>query len=277
MSDGYPTEAVIVSKQALASDEPFDLVDSNIEFLNNQFEQHLRPEELSPDGLRSYYVDYYLAQVNNGGFSQFVYNSGWDPEINGLICEGLEAMGAERHRQHFEAAAGLLDQLGPDRIDKFFESDYFDENEERDELDEYDDRFAAIEEEENLIMLNARWLRQLPHLVALEPEEIAAEVERRAAALPDREERIAAALEAAPRFEKLIRALCTEAGHDLDRITAGDPAFEWNGQSLVAWHFLTDKGHFYLVDAGGTARMMDGDSDEQICEIEAPEDLFGGA
>ncbi|QDU36623.1 hypothetical protein Mal4_09100 [Maioricimonas rarisocia] len=275
MSDGYPTETVIVSKKALASDEPYDLIYSNIEFLNDQFEEHLTAEEVSADALRSYYVDYYLAQVNNGGFSQFVYNSGWDSEINGFICEGLEAMGAERHLKHFEAAAGLLDQLGPDRMDEFFESDYFGENEERDILNSFDDRFMAIEEEENLIELNARWLRQLPHLVALEPEEMQAEVERRAAALPDREKRIAAALEAAPRFEKLIRALCDEAGHELDRITAGDPAFEWKGQPLVAWHFLTDKGHFYLVDADGKARMMHGDSDEQICEIDAPEDVYG--
>lgn len=275
MSEGYPVEAVIVSKEALASDDPFDIVESNINFLNGLLGECLRPDEVSQDGMRSYLVDYYLTQVENGGFSQFVYNSGWDPDINRAIGEGLEAMGAERHRKHFEQAAGLLDRIDPDRMEEFLEGEYFGENEVRDALNQFDDRFGAIEEEENLLDLNARWLRSLSNLITLDPEEMDAEVERRAAALPDREERIAAAAAAAPRFEKLIVALCEAAGHELDQITAGDPSFEWNGEPLIAWHFLTDKGHFYLVDADGIARMMHGETDESVCEIEAPEDVYG--
>jgi len=59
-------QSVIVSRESFASAEPYDIVDSNISFVNALFAEYLRAEEISPDALRSYYADYYLAQVNNG-------------------------------------------------------------------------------------------------------------------------------------------------------------------------------------------------------------------
>jgi len=106
-------------------------------------------------------------------------------------------------------------------------------------------------------------------------DEIQAEVERRAAALPDREARAAEALANEPRYMKLIQALCKAAGHELDRVTAGDPAFEYNGQQMMSWHFLTDRGHFHMADIGDKALMFKGHTAEVVCEIEAPDDQFG--
>ena len=45
----------------------------------------LEPEEVSHDALLSYYVDYYLAEVTNAGFAQFVYNTGWKPRVVALV------------------------------------------------------------------------------------------------------------------------------------------------------------------------------------------------
>jgi hypothetical protein len=260
--------ALIVSDQSVASADPYDIVYSNIEFVNALFGEHLKADEIAPDALRSYYVDYYLAQVNNGGFSQFVHNSHWSPLMNGFIREGLAAMKAVEHLVLFNESAALVDRLGADGLQAFLESDLFGTNPTRDALDVNNDRFYALTED--LIALNAAWLRSMPGLKVKTPDEIKAEVSRRGVALPDREERIRAARENEPRYLKLIRALTAKAGHELSRVTAGDPNHQHNGQRVVAWHFLTDKGHHYMVDADGKAVMFSGTTKEMVTEVEAP-------
>ena len=69
------SDSVVVSRESLESTDPRALIDSNIGFVNTLLAEHLLPEEISQDAWRSYYVDYYFAQIANGGFSQFVYNS----------------------------------------------------------------------------------------------------------------------------------------------------------------------------------------------------------
>jgi hypothetical protein len=263
-------QSVIVSDQSFASTEPYDIISSNIELVNALFGEHLRADEIPPDALRSYYVDYYLAQVENGGFSQFVYNSHWSPLMNGFIREGLAGMKAVRHLALFDESAALVDRLGADGLQTFLESDYFDDNAERDSLDANNDRFSELSETEDLVALNAAWLRSLPNLRMMTADEIKAEVARRATALPDRAERVRAALENEPRYMKLIRALCGAAGHELSRVTGGDPTHEHNGTRVLAWHFLTDKGHHYMVDADGKAVMFNGTTKEMVTEVEAP-------
>ena len=262
-------QSVIVSDQSFASADPFDIVCSNIELVNALFGEHLRADEIAPDALRSYYVDYYLAQVNNGGFGQFVYNSHWSPLMNGFIREGLAAIKAVGHLALFNESAALVERMGPDRLQTFLASEYFGTNAERDSLDANNDRFQALSETEDLIALNAAWLRSLPGLKVKTADDIKAEVARRGAALPDREERVRAALESEPRYMKLIRTLCGTAGHELSHVTAGDPTHEHNGKRVLAWHFITDKGHHYMVDADGKAVMFDGTTKEMVTEIEA--------
>lgn len=271
MSDGIPLESVIVSDRKFSSDDPEDIVVSNIAFLNAHFEEYLTEDEVSPDGLRSYYVHYFLGEVENGGFSQFVYDSQWEPRLIRLLREGLVAMGAVKYLAVFDEASGLVDRLGPDRLEEFLLGDYFGDNEERDILNEFNERFFELSDEEDLDALNASWLRGLPHLVVLTVDEMAEELLRRALAIPDRNERIAEALENEPRYVKLIRALCDAAGHVLDHVAAGD-FDELNGEEVTAWHFLTDKGHHYMIEADGVAFMCHGETEERVCEIPATDE-----
>lgn len=238
--------------------------------MNALLAEHLRLEEIAPDALRSYYVDYYLAQVNNGGFSQFVYNSGWSPNLIGLLLQGLLAIKAEGHLRLFNESAAILDRIGPDRLQVFQKSEYFGDNAERDILDGHNDRFFKLSKTEDLIALNAAWLRGLPGLQVKTIDDMRSEVERRAAVLRDREERKRAALENEPRYMKLMRALSLKAGHEFSHATAGDPTHEHNGKRVLAWHFITGKGHHYMVDAGGSAAMFDGATRKLVTEIDAP-------
>lgn len=66
---------VTITKESMEDEDPYGVILSNIDIINDLLSNHVRHDEICIQSLKSYYVDYYLAQVNNGGFSQFVYNS----------------------------------------------------------------------------------------------------------------------------------------------------------------------------------------------------------
>ena len=272
MAEHTARDAIVVLEASVAHDDPGEIVGSNVWFVNALLEEYLTVEEIAPDALRSYYVDYYLVQVNNGGFSQFVYNSRWSPLVIRLIYEGMRAMGARRHLEVFEQGAKLVEAFSPDRLQAYFASDYFGENTDRDELNTPHDDFSAAEEVENLLALNAAWLRKHPKLFPLPTEEsMRLEARQRGRALPERERRVAEARASEPRYMKLIHALCDRAGQQLERVTAGDPTRVHEGTRSLAWHFITNKGHHHMVEAGGKAIMFRGHSaTDRVCEVEAP-------
>ena len=263
--------AVIVSSRSYNNKEPWEIVASNVSFVNALFAEHLRTDEIAPDALRSYYVDYYLAQVNNGGFSQFIWNSKWPPEMIRLIREGLTAMKAKEHLKLFDEIVATVERMGSDRLQAYLASDYFAAvNPQRAALNKDNRRFFQLSDTENLTKLNAAWLRGLPKLEVRTIKEMKVEIERRVAALPDRAERKRAALASEPRYVKLIRKLSEKAGHELSRVTAGDPTHKFNGKAVLAWHFLTNRGHYYMVESDGRAFMFDANSKNKVVEIEVP-------
>lgn len=266
--------AIVVDESAVDSTDPdYDIVQANIDFLNDLLARHIRFDEMSQEALRSYEVDYYLAQMENGGFPQFVLNSRWHVDSVRLIREGLAAIGAKKHLALFEEGGRLVDSLGEARLKKFLATTIHDygKSAERAALEAIDGRFFALDKTEDLRGLNRAWLRAHPALAPASADRIAAEVRRRGEQLPDRAARIAAAEAAAPRYMKLIRALVAKAGQRLDRVTAGDPMREFAGAPTTAWYFLTDQGLFHMVDAGGKAIMFRGRSTtDRVCEIDAP-------
>ena len=266
-----PAQNVVVSTTSFASKDLHAVVYSNCTFLFHLSKEFFNEDEMSQDALRSYYVDDYVAQVCNGGFSQFVYNSHWDPKKIQYLREGLRAMKATEHLSLFEESAKILDELGADKLKKYLEGEYFGENPERDFLNDPSEKFYALMKHENLNELNGKWLRSLPNLSVLSIKQMQAEIDRRVKAMPNREARVAEALAKEPRYMKLIRALCAKAGQKLSEVTAGDPTQEYQGAQHLAWHFLTNRGHYYMLDVNGKALMFDGDTDKKIAEIDAPD------
>jgi hypothetical protein len=260
---------VIVATESVADDDPAGVVASNIAFVNSLRQEGLFGlEELDADSLRSYYVDFFQAQLNNGGFSQFVYNSRWSPYEIGLVTEGLRAMGAVRHLRFLDGEANRVAGLGNRKLQKFLGSEYFGKNSLRDKLDENNDTFFEAQSNEDLRTLNASWLKSLPHLKVLPQDDMADEVTRLSSALPDRSARIARARSQEPRYLKIIRALCEEAGQVLGGVTAGDPTHSHAGKTTTAWHFLTDRGHhYYMVETRREVIMFDGTSHARVAGI----------
>lgn len=262
-------ERIIVSEESYNSEDEYEIIYSNIDYLNSLFQEYIYLEEVSDDALKSYYVDYYLTQVNNGGFSQFVYNSGWRKDTIRYVREGLNEMGAFENLELFNKSAGILDDLGADRIEKYLNSEYFGANKERDILNSFDDEFYDLQESEALVSLNSRWLKQHDKLEVLNKEQYQERIRTIAHSIPDGNVRAQEALEAEPRYMKLIRALCNKSGHTLERVTAGDPTNEYKGVQILAWHFLTNLGHHYMIDYKGEAIMFKGESGEVVAAISA--------
>ena len=258
-------DGVVVSTESLASSDPYEVIQSNIEFINELRERYVRTAEIAPDALRSYYADYFYAQIQNGGFSQFVYNSRLEPATLGYVQEGLAAMGSVEWRELLEEALEALGELDPDVVAKLFASDYFGDNQARDIVEALGEEFFDLEED--LIALNAKWLRGLPNLVALTKEAMHAELARREAAIPDLAERKAEALAAEPRFMKLARAWCAESGEDFVRVNGGDPSHQYQGRELVAWYFRTSKAVRCLVELEGRGVVFDGETKQPLGEV----------
>ena len=263
-----PTDAIVVSTASFAAADPHRIVVSNVAFVDALFAEYLTAQEIGQDALRSYFVQYYLAQMENGGFAQFVYNSNWDPNVVAKVRDGLRTMGARMHQAVFLEGVTTVRQIGRDGLDAFLTRDYWGDNPVRDRLDAVSDQFARACEVEDLAARNADWLRTHPKLHVLTRDEMDAEVRNRAAAIQDMAQRVATAREMEPRPVKLIRVLCALAGHELERIVAGDPTYMYEGAVTLAWRFSTDEGPHVMVEVNGRAIMLSDDGREQIvCEI----------
>ncbi|MEM7333107.1 MAG: hypothetical protein AAF490_13540 [Chloroflexota bacterium] len=258
---------IVVSKESFFNIDKYALIISNIEFLNALFEVYLTSNEVSQDGLRSYYVDYYLVQMKNGGFSQFVYNSKWNEDVIDYVRTGLAAMGATENLALFEKLSNQLDNLELSQLQTFLNSDYWGESLERDLISSFDDDFFALQESENLIYFNHHWLLNHKNLVVLEEEEWDERIKMAKNANKEFESRQKAALDAQPRYANLIRKLCEAANQELEKITAGDPSHKYNGQQILAWHFITDQGHHFMVELVDEVIMFNSKTNNVVAQI----------
>lgn len=265
-------DRVTVSKDSFESHDPYEIIQSNIDFINDLFQEHVRYEEVCIDSLKSYYVDYYLAQVNNGGFSQFVYNSNWEPTMVELIIEGLRDMGAIKNLKLFNKSARIVSGMSPKNFQKFLEGEYFGNFLQISHLNKFDDRFFKLQESEDLIEYNAKWLKSLESTLILNPEQLTQEFNRLVEKIPNKEERRMAALEAEPRYKKIMRALCNAAGQELSHETAASPK-EVEGIQTYAFHFVTNEGHHHMVDVNQKGILYKGHTEEVVVQIEAGEEF----
>jgi len=167
-------DKVIVSQDSFNNtSDPTDIIASNISFVNVLQEEGYQGQ-LCHEAQISYYIDYYQAQVKQGGFSLFVYHSGWNDELIALIQEGLAKIQASQHLAFFNKQVNLINNYDEMELARFLEGDYFGKNPTREAFN--NDEFFAIKE--NLTELNAHWLRNLPNLQALTIEQMFETIEQ---------------------------------------------------------------------------------------------------
>jgi hypothetical protein len=57
--------------------------------------------------------------------------------------------------------------------------------------------------------------------------------------------------------------------YDVVQSNGADPRHRFEGDAVLAWHFITDRGHHYMVEHEGRAMMFD-DGGRRIATIDSP-------
>lgn len=254
-----PDGAPVVGRAAYDSDDPMDTVYSLIEVVNSLYQGLLTPDEVGDALLVHYYLDYYVAQVDNGGHSQFLANSlGVDSaRMLTLIQQGLDHLALPAASDIWSRFVATTTGLSAEDLDAFAEG-YLDERgfHPLAQLEALDDPFYGGVGEE-LAEANARWLRSRPDLVVLDDADLPRYAASRAARVPDRAERERRAREHEPSFVKAARAWCQEQGLAFEQVTAGVPATV-DGATVIDWAFLAEGRLFSLIELpDGTVRVTE--------------------
>jgi hypothetical protein len=273
-SSEYPV--VLTVDGANAGNE--EVVDANVTVVNTMYQELLNSEEIAPNALRSFFVDFYLAQSLGGGFAQYVFTAPEREEVDAYIREGLEGMGAAAHLELFDRTVEAFESLSEEEEEIYLDGESDDDAELPEAvqaMEDLDAEFESLLETEDIIALNAAWLRAQEGLLILNEDELTAHIAKRVARIPDLEERRAEAeeeaLENAPEFEVIIRELCDIAGYELQKITMGDPNYEHNGETVLAWHFNTDHGDFVMLEDDDEAFMLNPVTKEIVAAVEFEE------
>ncbi len=286
MSNGLSTTlpatgyATVLPRESINGSDA-DVVDANVDVVNLMYAELLDIEEIAPNALGSYYVDFYLTQCLGGGFAQYVFSAPERADIDAYVRAGLEGMGAAAHLDLFNRSVAAFDSLSEEEADAYLDGDT-DRDDDGDTdggvpdavrlLEELDGDFETLLETEDIVALNAAWLRSQADLLVLDDEELDRHIAERVARIPNLAERQAEAAEDelldTPEFEMIIRELCAVAGHTLLKITMGDPNYEHDGQTALAWHFTTDQGEFLMLDDEQEAVMIHPDTKEILAAVE---------
>ena len=167
---------VVVRRQALDGakqpDKAYDLVYAIVEYVNHvQREGVFHARELPAVAIQAYHADFYLAQVNNGGHSQFIGNAGANlPTTSADALAGLKAMGADAQHQILSEMVAWLN-ANPEEAAA---QNGFSVRAKL--LDELDTRFYEADKQSPMIDRSANWIATWPELRAVEDDQYAAEI-----------------------------------------------------------------------------------------------------
>lgn len=131
-------------------------------------------DEMPAVAMQAYHADYYLAQVYNGGHSQFIGNTGVAmlPTTSGDALAGLKAMGASAQHQILQEMIDWVEEHpGEAALQNGFENRPV-------ALNALDSRFYEAERQRPMTQLAARWIASWPELETVTPDQYASEIER---------------------------------------------------------------------------------------------------
>jgi len=140
---------IIISETAFNSENLQDVIHSNISVINLMREEGVNDDLIHEDAIMSYYLDYYASQYTEGNFAQFVHNSGWDKEL-------------------FQQQSKKVKLMSSVKLNKFLKGKLEGVNPIRDLLN--NDTFFEIEE--NLVTLNANFLKTHPDFEVLSVDDM---------------------------------------------------------------------------------------------------------
>jgi hypothetical protein len=257
--NGRLTTVIVPRKSVDAASKPegaFHLPTAVVAYVNDVQQAGIYARHEFPmRAVQAFHADYYLAQVNNGGHSQFISNSGAAfPKVVADALAGLEAMGAKAQHQILTEMIAWTD-ANPEgaRAQNGFSI-------RAKALDELDTRFYASEKEMPIALLAARWISGWPELQIVEDDQYTSVIEQIGSLNPFRAARhIWRSVESIRHqfkdpLEISIAAACGAVEPEPEakiRILGG--SFEdVEGQNRTAYSLATDKGsRLAVVDEAG--------------------------
>ncbi|MEM1036907.1 MAG: DUF4375 domain-containing protein [Pseudomonadota bacterium] len=153
-------DAIIVPRSAFDSDNNFSLIQANVNFVNAAIhEGYFRREELPQNAMRSFHLDYYMAQVSNGGHGQFLGNNTGGAQTVKDVNQALSLIGLAESYRIFRAFLTFL-KADPKRAKAVKKGGGFGMS--WPELEDLDKRYYASSDA--LRVAHRDWLASLPEL-----------------------------------------------------------------------------------------------------------------
>lgn len=148
--------SILLSEDAIATGTALAVLHSNISVVNYLRHSDVGDDELHPDAFASYCVDYYYNTVKDEGLASFIHKTKWDLDLIELIQSGLLAIGAVEHLAYFEKQMRQMKLFSKVKLTKFLQN----------HLEKGKDIAQLLEDRnfptEDLVQLNADWLKQHP-------------------------------------------------------------------------------------------------------------------
>lgn len=178
LPDVEPVAEIVVPESLYRSTgdyADYDIASGVVGFVNDMLgKAQYRRDELPREAFMAYHVDYYVAQVNNGGHAQFAGNSGWKAEVNADIRDGLAAIGEHEAAANFAAFERFAEER-PEAFAQAAEGCGFDGTWKHTEA--FDDAFFTGPTK-SIVAANAAWLRRLPIIHPVPDSDYPAEIDR---------------------------------------------------------------------------------------------------
>lgn len=191
-SKSLPTsvDRVVVTRSAYngADADPAALVEAIVKFVNVMYEQGAwRADEMPVEAQLVYSSDYYLAQVNNGGHAQFIWNGRAHLEKN--CAAAIMAFKAMQSPGHLAIMNDLQDWLKTEGDQAFEQTGLVGNGKRAPFLEALDDRFFAQQRTVPMTPLSATWIKTWRNLTVVEDSAYPAEIAKLAARNPKRANR----------------------------------------------------------------------------------------
>ena len=248
--------SILVRQSSLGDGaDRYALVQDVVNFVNHALREAMfRRDELPQDALRAFHVDFYIAQVNNGGHGQFAYNSRWDEPVLRDIGEGLAAIGVAEATEIFKSFQTYA-VLEPARFQRTLEGSGFGEIDpfvERLDQRFYDGAGKALAE------ALRQWIAGRPTLRPLDDTHYREAMHNLAAKNPEQAARafaISAEQEqqsAEDPVHQTLRFVChvSPPGMRFEQLLFAQP-ISGEGQSGAGFRIVTDRGlaTVYLIES----------------------------
>ena len=270
-----PVTEILLNGELYKTNDAYDQIYSVIEYVNALTGAtswtaggFYNIDELPEEVLLSYFVDYYDAQVQQGGLENFILASHWNEDTNAYIRKGLERMGADRHLALFLELEITIAAVA-NELEELFIHDFSGDNPVKRAVDLMTSRYQEISEQENLTALNAAFIESWDSKKILSPRKlwqiaINALLEK----VPDREARKRADFDRLSPEMKSILKVCDEAGHTL--LTYHDFKLgDYEGNELFTHDITTDKGRFQVVFAKDNILLCNEEEGEIVARCKA--------